>query len=107
MTLPTLERRPSVVYREGPEGERGPRGERGERGPRGEKGDKGDKGDPGRNGVDAAASPAIWSFDFQREFTSDRVMRVVMLAENIEVQVIPVYDEHGRIARGTATRIET
>lgn len=107
MTSALLERRPQVVYSEGPEGERGPRGKDGQRGPMGPAGPKGPPGSNGKDGKDAPLPPAVWSIDVQREFASGRVAQVLMTAANTEVRIVPNYDDFGRIASGTATRIET
>ena len=107
MTSALLERRPQVVYSEGPEGERGPRGKDGQRGPMGPKGPNGPPGSNGKDGKDAPLPPPVWDIDVQREFASGRVAQVLMTAANAEVRIVPSYDEFGRIASGTATRIET
>lgn len=107
MTSALLERRPQVVYSEGPEGERGPRGKDGQRGPMGPAGPTGPPGSDGKDGKDAPVPPPVWDIDVQRDFSSGRVSQVLMTAATAKVSIVPNYDEFGRIASGTATRIET
>jgi hypothetical protein len=106
-----LERRPQVVYREGPEGERGPRGpkgdrgERGERGERGLRGDRGPQGIPGRDGKDAVVGQAPmqdWQIRFQRRASDKRTTLVLMRAtDGTEVSITPTYDDDGLLEGGT------
>ena len=106
MTSALLERRPQVVYSEGPEGERGPRGKDGLRGPMGPPGPKGPPGSDGKDGKDAPLPPPVWGIDVQRDFASGRVQLMLMTSDVVEVRVVPAYDDFGRIASATATRTE-
>jgi hypothetical protein len=108
-----LERKPQVVYREGPEGERGPRGPKGDRGdqgpmgPAGPAGRDGLPGQDGRDGVDINSRLRKWSIQFIRRPSDKRTTRVEMTAnDGALVLILPDYNSDGLLSSASAEGIE-
>ncbi len=110
--MQTLERRPSVEYRAGPEGERGPRGPQGERGPQGlpgrdgKDGLNGIDGRDGKDGRDAEVNLLDWTLEIKR-LANKRIEYAVMRSDlNHEVLIQPTYGSDGYMEYAVIQRVK-